>query len=131
MTQRLELRGDTWVLRVNGTVIETDQTDWQLVLRLVGADADVVARISIEAAPRIGDLSHLVESTLSSAAERINRQTLREARVSNNGALIIDFVGGDRCVVPPAEEIEAWNFVAASGERLTCTPGGKVVAWSR
>ncbi len=60
----------------------------------------------------------------------MNRATVRSAKARLDGRLEIDFKGGMRCLVPPGEAYEAWNYAGPDGLLIVSIPGGDLTIWS-
>ncbi|MGY4102596.1 DUF6188 family protein [Nocardia sp. R16R-3T] len=58
------------------------------------------------------------------------RGTITSAVVNSSGTLIIDLDSGNRLVVPPDDEYEAWTLVGPKGYRVVCMPHGELATWT-
>ncbi len=62
--------------------------------------------------------------------EPVLHGTITSAVVNSSGALTIDFDSGNRLVVPPDSEYEAWTLVGPNGYRVVCMPNGELATWT-
>ncbi|WP_328406946.1 DUF6188 family protein [Nocardia sp. NBC_00403] len=62
--------------------------------------------------------------------ESVLRGAITSAVVNSSGTLTIDLDSGNRLVVPPDEEYEAWTLVGPNGYRVVCMPNGELAIWT-
>lgn len=62
--------------------------------------------------------------------EPVLRGAITSAVVNSSGTLTIDLDSGNRLVVPPDEEYEAWTLVGPNGYRVVCMPNGELAIWT-
>ncbi|MFI7664126.1 DUF6188 family protein [Nocardia sp. NPDC049526] len=62
--------------------------------------------------------------------EPVLHGTITSAVVNSSGTLTIDFDSGNRLVVPPDSEYEAWTLVGPNGYRVVCMPNGELATWT-
>ncbi|MEU7633806.1 DUF6188 family protein [Nocardia sp. NPDC049220] len=62
--------------------------------------------------------------------EPVLRGAITSAVVDSAGTLTIDLDSGNRLVVPPDDEYEAWTLVGPNGYRVVCMPHGELATWT-
>ncbi|GGL27945.1 DUF6188 family protein [Nocardia jinanensis] len=100
-----------------------------LVLR-AGADFEVQieSEVGIETADRV---TH--RYLVGAIPENIGPQLtglLRDAQVTADGTLRLEFDSGSSIEAFSDADYEAWSVVGANGYRVVCMPGGELAVWS-
>ncbi|WP_406234173.1 DUF6188 family protein [Nocardia sp. NBC_01009] len=62
--------------------------------------------------------------------EPVLRGAITSAVVNSSGTLTIDLDSGNRLVVPPDAEYEAWTLVGPNGYRVVCMPNSELAIWT-
>jgi len=125
---------DKWVFEVNNLEVIQCLVDYAFSVIMNGSGNDVQIGIESEfiyfqGTQRYELLAERGPTTICPALGVLH-QELKSLEVHKSGILEIVFLNGDKIVVNPDPQYEAWTLNGPDDLLMVCMPGGEIAIWS-